>query len=102
MNEIKKINVDENMKFFNCSCHGEGLIIDENIEDKEIYVSLWSRNYDGKKLYFTDKVRWMWYILTKGKPYHDEIILTYEEAKKLGNHLIDLVKRREKEINNGV
>ena len=72
--------------FYDCECHGEGLITDE--DEDLIYVSLWRLGF-GQKGHnsFRERVRWAWNILTKGHPWTDEVVLSPDTCIEIGEDL---------------
>ncbi len=98
--------------WFNCDCGGEGLILDDEIdqvehEGKEIYVhsfniALWEFGHSKGKIGLGEKIRWCWNILKTGLPWTDSVILNPDEATKLANEIlrrIEFVKDQERKAN---
>jgi len=76
-----------------CACHGEGIKI-EKWDDNEIYMSYWRCGLEGKyPMSFKERLRWIWAILTTGRVWADEIIITKPTAELLGNYLLSLCEK---------
>jgi len=70
--------------FIECQCHSEGLRIEQDDEDKDVYLSLWY--YGHQNLTWKNKLRWIWSII-KGKPYPDSISVKPELISEIINIL---------------
>ena len=72
--------------FYECDCHTEGLITDE--DEDFIFISLWNLGFmDSKKLCLKDKLRLIWNIIKEGKPWTDEIVLRPDTAIEISEDL---------------
>jgi hypothetical protein len=74
-----------------CDCGSEAVHINSD-NDKEfgyIDLSIWYLG-SNNSLGFWERIKYVWRILTKGRPYGDQICLTKETAEKLGKHLIEV------------
>lgn len=90
---------EEKTKFFWCECHSEGVLAEvfeeinfpkEGKSLKEIYLSFWSLGrYHTRKPSFITKLWDCWEILKNGDVTRDDIILSTENAKELGEWLIE-------------
>lgn len=76
--------------FIKCSCGAESLCLEKDQEDDLLYVSIWERGY-GKdnRLSWRQKIRHCWYVLTKGRPYGDEVVLDRAGRSELVYALVD-------------
>jgi len=63
-----------------CECYGEMLVIDH--DDGQFYLSLFKHEY-GYNYTFTQRIRHIWAILTKGHPYTDSVVLSRNKALEL-------------------
>ncbi len=63
-----------------CECGSEGLHIEKDACDGDVYFSLWY--YGCQNLGWKEKLKWIWYIL-KGKPYHDTIVVSPERIPEI-------------------
>lgn len=72
-------------KFFKCSCCCHLLEIEKDEEDLFSFT-IWELGYDGK-LSWREKIRWMWHILVKGKPWADHVLLTREQIREMRQFL---------------
>ena len=64
------------IKYIQCACSSELISLEQWPEEKQIYLSIWERGYRyNNKLSFFERLRWCWWILRKGRPFGDCIIL---------------------------
>jgi hypothetical protein len=76
-----------------CACHGEGIKV-EKWDDNEIYIAFWSQGlYSKYPMTFKERLRWIWAILTTGRVWADEVILTESTAELLGRYLLSLCEK---------
>lgn len=73
-------------KFFTCACYGEGVRVSYDAEDKTRYLSLWRDGY-RESVDWKHRLKHIWRILRDGQPWHDQVVLNEEEAKKLADFL---------------
>lgn len=73
--------------YIKCSCHGEGVYINYEKEDKLYYLSFFSLGYKTGKLSFWNRLRWISHILVNGRPYDDQVVLDQAEAKKISEFI---------------
>ena len=83
-----------NYQFFQCECMTEGLLIgyfenDTDI-DKEIYVSLFTHGMYNPKPSLWFRIKQAWRVITKGSVYDDQLILSIDKAKELGEYLTNI------------
>lgn len=84
------------MRFFICSCAGEALLVEPDKDCQIVEISLWARGYGGGKLSWRERLRFIKNILITGEPYHDQVVLSYDEVKKLADYLLETIKTDEK------
>lgn len=70
-------------EFITCSCQTEILYILKYHGDEETYFSIFSRGLNPVKMTFTQKLRYIWRVLYKGKPFEDELVLNQKDIKRL-------------------
>jgi hypothetical protein len=74
--------------FILCDCKSEVLVLeydDEyNLMELSIYENLSSYSH---KMSFWQKLRYVYQVLIKGRPYSDQIILTKEQLKDLSSFI---------------
>lgn len=90
-------------KFYECSCHSGGILLD--FSDKEfdtIEISFWHQGFYGQVLSLKERIRRCWYILRKGTPYTDMMILNKEISRKLGKDLITFAKQKKLNKKEGI
>jgi len=75
--------------FIKCSCSAEGILVTK-YDKNETYVSFFSSGINPKNLNFLSKLRYIWQVLTKNKPFEDQLVLSDSEVKKLINGLKNL------------
>lgn len=73
-----------------CSCSSETIVLEKYINEREVYLSLFSRGLNMKRYNWLDRIRHIWQILTTGFPYTDEIVLGKKEIVELKKALNDL------------
>jgi len=75
MNENTGVN-----RIYPCSCGCEGLAVEYEKEQDEIYISMW---YYGLRspLSFRERLRYCWQILRYGKPYADMVVFDKETTQ---------------------
>lgn len=71
-----------------CECHTHGFTVAADADDRVVYVTSWTYGDAGRRLSFSDKVRWCWKILTTGEPYNDQLTLSPATAESLGRALV--------------
>lgn len=69
--------------FIPCSCTSEGLYIVKFKKEEEVYLSIFSRGINPKRFNFLDKLRYIWRVITEGKPFEDELVLDKISIEKL-------------------
>lgn len=86
-------------KYFRCECYSEGIQVERDVEtidyDKEFFCV---NVYFAKMHYGTsnnlptlrEKLRHCWRILRTGRNYADEVILSADKARELGNYLLEI------------
>jgi len=80
-----KMNKDQ--KFIMCDCHSHALVVERFDDDEEVYIALFERGLDGRKLSFIERIKWCWQILRHGNPWNDLIVLDKEKQKELAEFL---------------
>ena len=71
-------------KFIKCSCHGEGMLLAKFDDEEELYVSFWREGINPVKLTWWMRLKLCYLALFKGNYYDDQLILSKESAKELG------------------
>ena len=74
--------------FILCDCKSEVLVLEYdneyNLMELSIYENLSSYSH---KMSFWQKLRYVYQVLIKGRPYSDQIILTKEQLKDLSSFI---------------
>ena len=65
--------------------------------DPYIGVSIWERSFGGNAISWSEKFRHIWHILRRGSPWCEWVILKPSTLKRLGEDLIKLADRAQKE-----
>ena len=74
--------------FIPCSCTSEALHITS--EEEELYISIWQVGYGrDNTLTWPQRLRYCWQILTKGRPYGDQVVLNKKGRSELIYGLVD-------------
>ena len=85
-------------QFLQCDCGSEYLVLEpqdiDYLEDG-LYMSMWSLAYN--KPSFWHRFRHIWYTLTHGKPYTDQICLDLKKVKELEMYLKNYIALAELE-----
>jgi len=85
--------------FFRCSCGSEVIQIERSIEvidreknawDASIYFAMFHYGTQNPRPTLRDKLRHCWQIIKTGKNYADDVIMSIEEARKMGELLLAL------------
>ena len=88
------INEDKKIKFIQCECGGEGVLVTHWEGDttyKEVYFTMFSSGtYNDSTLSFRERIRHAWNIIKTGHPFTDSLILTESAVKELGQYLINI------------
>lgn len=66
-----------------CDCYSHCLFVEKDDEDNHFFISLFERGTDGRKMSWKERLRWCFYILTKGTPFTDMIVIDSKKAKEL-------------------
>lgn len=92
MSSLTKFQSSNSTMFILCDCKSEILVIDYDSEikmaDLSIYESHASFSY---KMSFWQKIRYIWRVLYRGKPYTDQIILNKEQLLQLKDYIDQIV-----------
>jgi hypothetical protein len=73
-------------KLYRCDCYGSGLVIGNELDDKDhpvLHVSFWALGGYKTKLDWKERWRWIWNIIKTGSPWTDQIILNSTAAEEL-------------------
>ena len=84
--KVDCMNKDDSI-FLLCDCNSHALFVEKFKDEEEVYVSLFERGLNGRKLSSTEKLRWCWQILRHGTPWTDFVILNKENQKSLTEFL---------------
>jgi hypothetical protein len=82
--------------FYECVCGHGSVAMGRYINDPEytdISLCIWERIGNGG-FDMRTRLRWIWRILRVGRPYEDDLILTKEDALKLGESLVEFANKR--------
>jgi len=78
--------------YIECSCYSEGVFIQHDSEDKLTYISFYRLGANPVKLNWWNKIRYIWQVVSKGMPFHDQLVLKDSEIKKLQSVLEKIIK----------
>jgi len=84
--------------YFKCDCSAEAIHVERDLElfDMTPHYTSWINfciyhcGTENHRPTLREKLRHCWAILKTGKNYADQIMLTEDVAKKLGEHLLEL------------
>ena len=79
--------MEKNEKFIVCDCYSHSLFLEKDNDDNTLYISVFERGLDGKKMSIKERLRWAFYIIINGHPYTDMIILNSDKVKDLNDFL---------------
>lgn len=79
---------ERKQKFIQCNCFSEGILITKE-EDNQVWFAIFSYGQHISKPSFIQRLKYCWFHLKTGKIYEDEIILSDDNAKELGEFLIN-------------
>ena len=82
-------------KIYRCVCGCTGIILTADKEDETISFAMYSVGATGYQHDWRTKLRHIWYILTKGNPWEDYLILDLKDSHELLNNLFEAVKEIE-------
>ena len=77
-------------KFIECDCASEGVMISAENDDPTTYLAFFGNFFD-RRLGFKQRARFIWNVLTTGKPYADMVCLSPEKVKELATSLNEVV-----------
>jgi len=79
-------------ELFCCDCHQEGILVehfpDDEPEEQIIYFSMWVVR--GWNTMWKFRLWHIWHIIRKGYPWVEDIMMSHEDAKRLGQYLLDI------------
>jgi len=78
-------------KMFNCGCYGEAISVDTAYDGDTIDMSFWQSGWP--QIPIRTRIRHILNILERGIPFTDMVVLSPEEAEKLGAYLIGEARR---------
>lgn len=92
-------------KMFQCSCYGEAIAVEPDEYGCTIDLSFWQSGRPQTPI--STRIRHVLNIIKRGHPYTDMVVMSPEEAEKLGEYLLveasrlKLKKAREEAANRG-
>jgi len=88
------MKMNEQKKYYSCDCEMELIKIERDDELGGIDFSIYVYGTGDNKTSLKDKLRYCWRILKTGRPYGDQIILSFETAKQMAMDLLNLIKSK--------
>ena len=82
-------------EYIQCSCHGEGILIEHDAEDDMYYISFMATSPEYFKLGLWSRLKSAWRLLKEGKFYNDQLVISHDEAAKLVRFLSDSGRGKE-------
>ncbi len=86
----KKPQQDQQMFF--CECHSEGMLASKFPEDDLVYFSFWKQGVNPIKWDFRTRIAHCWRVITTGKAFVDEVVLSTHNTRKLCVFLSKITK----------
>lgn len=83
--------------FVVCDCYGHALYLEMYQDDpnKDLWISLFERGTDGKKMCWSQRLRWAWHIIRHGHPFTDMVTINEDKVKELQQFLNNNFGRKE-------
>lgn len=75
-------------EFYECDCHSEGVRMQYDEELPLAELGFFQYGFGARVLSFRDRIRCAWQVLRTGYPFADTVILSQEEASRLGRDLL--------------
>ncbi len=90
----------ENVEYIECTCGTEILRMSYAPSDDwpGLNIAFWVHGHGSYRIGFKERVRWIWHILRKGKPYDDMVILDTLKAGQMIAFTRDYIKWANKKI----
>jgi len=73
--------------FYLCECGDEAILLRKINHDEEIYLSIFCSGQFRQKPSLWQRLVYCWYHLKTGKKYEDQIILSFENARRMSRWL---------------
>lgn len=70
-----------------CVCGAEGLQIEKDESDSDIYIALW--HYGQQPMSIAHKLRWIWSIVN-GRPFRDQIVIDQDQLQRIIDALSEM------------
>lgn len=85
---------DDKITYIKCECGTEVLHLEDDNEMKQIYVSVYTHgSFVDCRLSWKEKFRYCWQVLTKGKPFSDQMVISHETSGKLVEFIKDVTHK---------
>lgn len=86
-------------KFYECACHGEGIMMSYEYEEEgglpQIDMAFFQYGNVGRHpLGFRERLRWAWNLIRTGRPFLDEVMLSQRTARELADDLLKFSKKK--------
>jgi hypothetical protein len=75
-------------KLVTCECHIEGLHLMKFDDDADLYLSIWEERQYAHKTLWRQRLRHIWRIIRKGRPWDDELVLGPEAVGQVVRFLL--------------
>jgi hypothetical protein len=82
--------MSEKRLFIRCNCGSHALELTWDEEFGWLEMAQWHYASSSSPLPFKERLRWIWRILTTGKPWTDSVLLDKKEIEQLKNYLSTL------------
>ena len=77
-------------EFYVCICGTTAICLTHypnDPEDTDINIALWEQGVNNRDTSWRERLRYIWYIIRKGHPYTDYVILSQADAIRLAQKL---------------
>ena len=74
-------------QIFQCECGCHAVFVTNWDDEDMVCFSMW--RYGTPRYSLKERLRAIWYILKRGHPYEDEVILDYPAAQELARFLLE-------------
>jgi hypothetical protein len=69
-----------NLYVLTCDCHSELITVEHDTEYDQVYLAIWD-HYPA--ISWKHRIRWVWHLITTGRPYADSVVLSKESVERL-------------------
>lgn len=78
--------------YIQCDCRTHLIMVDKDPDSPIVYLAFFVHGNSPRPFPFWERLRHIWKILTTGRPYEDQMVLTPNETRKLALALRERAK----------